>query len=90
MGLKASFSNPGGDKKGEKLIGYRVVTQSLLVGTKVYQRGEFINLETAGSELDYSLGLKLVSPVYEAQEPAKETDKQKAPLLKSVPVFWKL
>jgi hypothetical protein len=60
----------GGNKRS--LVGYRVVTEQLLVGAKVYRRGDFIPAEEAGHELDYVYGMKLVEPVFEGDEGANK------------------
>jgi len=59
-------------KKGEqpeaKVVGYRVVTASLLLGNKVFRKGDFISLEEAKRELDYVEGFRLVEAIYEGDE----------------------
>jgi hypothetical protein len=78
-------------KKKEKLVGYLVVTTSLLVGTKVYRRGDFIDLEEAGDQLNYAYGVHLIEPVYAPDEqPGQESTEPKLRMLKSLPVFWKM
>jgi hypothetical protein len=67
-----------GDKKKSqeqerRLIGYRVITQSLLVGSKVFKKGEFITLEDAKKELDYVEGFNLVEAVYDDDEDEPES-----------------
>lgn len=80
------------DSTGPRLVGYKVVTQSLLVGTRVYRKGDVIGLEEAGSDLDYCRGLKLIEPIYETAPVADSSaeSERKPSLLKSGPVFWKL
>jgi len=55
----------GGRK--DKIVGYKVITANLLVGAKVYKRGEFIPAPEAGSELAFVYDMKLVEPVYESE-----------------------
>ncbi|CAN5411938.1 hypothetical protein BH11ARM1_BH11ARM1_10010 [soil metagenome] len=49
--------------ESQDVIGYRVVTESIIVGPRVYTRGQFIPVSEAGKELDYVYGMKLVEPV---------------------------
>jgi len=55
-------------KKGPALIGYRVVTENLLLGDHVYKKGDFIPTSGVGKDLQCAVGVRLVEPVYEGEE----------------------
>jgi hypothetical protein len=79
----------GKSSKGE-LIGYRVVTQSLIVGSKVFDRGDIITLADAGKELDLVYDLKLVEPVYNEASSAVPPNKEGHRVMRSVIAFKKI
>jgi hypothetical protein len=79
----------GSDSKGD-LIGYRVITQSLIVGSKVFGQGEIVTLADAGQELDLVYDLKLVEPVYGESSRASMSKRPKPRTFRSLIAFKKV
>jgi hypothetical protein len=52
---------------------YRVVTQSLIVGTRVYSRGDIISSGDADMELQLFTGLRLIEPIEQVAPKKKKS-----------------